>query len=611
MASVAHNQADTQRGWWLRISAAGYPLALIVVGAHIALALLWSVVVPLGEGPDEPGHFAYALFVAERGALPIQRAVAAESDVPGEGHQPPLAYWLMQPAVRWLPAEERILQMGANPRFQWSGGAEPNAFFRSSRDIAPYHGLALAWHLARGVSALLGGLTIWLTYLTARRCLTAGLALGAAALLALNPQFIFAHALVSNDPLLITLASALIYSSVRIVTAEAGMTRRWVVGGGLLLGALLITKQSALALVPLPLIALGVRGIRGRQQWRRLVMDGLAVLGLAALLSGWWFVRNQQLYGDPLGLSAFQETFATSDFDATSWQNWRGGLWNLLRSSWGMFGWLTLPLNDGVYWICATFLALALIGLIASVGERIWSGRGDVALILGSAVALMLVWTIAFAQTAGSVAWQGRFIFPAATALAIGLACGLGTVLPRRAALWPMLTLLLLMALLLPRGLIAPSYPSYVLPPQTVADDALYARFDHGYTRGAELRGLSYAPSAPTDSLLDVSFTWHALEQLDRPWLQFVHIVDAQETIVAERNVQPFDGAFPTNAWVRGDWVRDTPQVSLVGVPPGTYRVRVGLWDEQSGGLLGVFDRSGEQLGYWLDVGALVVTERP
>lgn len=606
MTTATHNQKRPARRGWSDLRSASIERRIaVIVGVHVALALLWSVVVPLGEGPDEPGHFAYPLFVAATNRLPVQRAQATASDVPGEGHQPPLAYWLMQPAVRWLPAEERILQMGANPRFRWNGGDQPNAFFRSSRDIPPYQGLALAWHLARGVSALLGGATVWLTYLTARR-LIPDLALSAAALLAFNPQFIFAHALVSNDPLLITLASGLIYSCIRIVAPEQRDSRRWAVVVGVLLGALLLTKLSALALIPLPLLALALR----RTGWRRLLGDGLIVLGTTVLLAGWWFVRNQQLYGDPLGLRAFQEAFATSDFDITAWSSWRGGLWSLLRSSWGMFGWLTLPLNDGAYWVFATFLALGLIGLVARVADGLWHGRGRETLILGSAVLLMLGWTVAFAQTAGSVAWQGRFIFPAAVALAIGLAVGLRAALPRGAALWLLLGLLLVLALALPRGLIVPAYPGYVLPPQQVAADALYARFDPGYARGVELRGLSYAARMPTGSMLDVTFTWHALEQLDRPWQQFVHIVDASGAIVAERNVQPFDGAFPTTAWVRGDWIRDTPRVSLEGVSPGRYTVRVGLWDEQRGVLQAVFDRTGEQLGIWLDVGPLVVTER-
>jgi hypothetical protein len=85
---------------------AGWLAAAIVV-LHVGLALAWSIVVPIGEGPDEPGHFNYALFLAREGRLPVQQADPHASDVPGEGHQPPLAYWLMQPAVRWLPDDQR------------------------------------------------------------------------------------------------------------------------------------------------------------------------------------------------------------------------------------------------------------------------------------------------------------------------------------------------------------------------------------------------------------------------------------------------------------------------------------------------------------------------
>ncbi|HNP72205.1 MAG TPA: hypothetical protein PKK15_13885, partial [Kouleothrix sp.] len=52
-----------------------------LVVAFIALAALYSAVVPLGEGPDEPGHAGYVFFVARERRLPDQRA----DEVPGEG----------------------------------------------------------------------------------------------------------------------------------------------------------------------------------------------------------------------------------------------------------------------------------------------------------------------------------------------------------------------------------------------------------------------------------------------------------------------------------------------------------------------------------------------
>ncbi|HEX6287599.1 MAG TPA: glycosyltransferase family 39 protein [Herpetosiphonaceae bacterium] len=590
-------------------------LAVLIVALHVALALVWSVVVPLGEGPDEPAHMRYALFVAQRGGLPVQRAAPAESDVPGEGHQPPLAYWLLQPVVSWLPQEERLLEVGANPRSRLTGGDEPSLYFRSTRDTWPYRGVALAWHLARGVSAALGGVSVWLTYLTARRCFPGWrwLALGAAAIVAFNPQFIFAHALVSNDPLLIALASGLVYISIVFVTARPGdqadARRRmaWTIAAGVVIGLTLITKQSALAFAPLPLLALALRRA-GIARWLR---DSALVMGLAAALSGWWYARNQRLYGDWLGLDSFQQTFAPGGIGEFTWKGWTGGLWGLLRSSWGTFGWLTLPMNDGAYWAFAAFLALAGIGLVASAGRGWWSGRAGSALLLTSAAALAFAWTVAFARVAGAVAWQGRFLFPVIPALAVLLACGLGAVLPGRSALWTLIGLLLALAVALPRGLIAPAYPSYVLPPQPAQTGNIYGRFDLGWKRGVELRNVEVPREVFAGDTITVTLTWHALEQMERPRTVFLHVVDDREQIVAERNAQPLDGLFPINGWVRGDWIRDPKAIVLAGVVPGTYRLEIGIWDETTGERLGVYDRDGELFGDRVDAGPIVVRERP
>lgn len=613
MASLAHKSIAGSQRRTLSGAVAQRWLAALIVVLHVGLALWWSVVVPLGEGPDEPAHMRYAIFLAQTGQLPVQRAEPQESDVPGEGHQPPLAYWLLQPVTRWLPPEERLLEVGANPQFRLNGGDQPNAFFRSTRDIWPYQGVALAWHLARAVSALLGGVTVLLTYLTARRCFPelGWLASGAAAIVALNPQVIFSHSLVSNDPLMIALTSGLVYTSIAIVMDrqdnETGRRSTWTIAAGVLLGLALIAKQSALAFVPLPLLALLLR----RDGAVRRLRDSALVIGLAAAISGWWYLRNVQVYGDWLGLESFQQTFAPGGIGEFRLRGWTGGFWDLLRSSWGTFGWLTLPMNDGAYWAFAALLALGAIGLVAAVGAGWWRDRLVVAAVLASAVGLAFAWTIAFALLAGAVAWQGRFLFPALPALAVLLACGLGAILPRRSALWTLIGLLLALAVLLPRGLIAPGYPSYVLPAQAETIGNVYGRFDIGWKRGIELRNVELPPEVFAGDTITVTLTWHALEQMEKPRTVFLHLVDERGEIVAESNAQPLDGEFPINGWVRGDWIRDLKQLGLESVAPGTYRLEVGVWDEETWQRLGVYDRDNQLFGDRLDVGSIVVRERP
>ena len=116
---------------WLRPS---LPAILLLYGL---LGAVWSFVVPLGEGPDEPAHLDYALFLRANGRLPVQGATITTSDVPGEGHQPPLAYLLMQPFISRLSADELRLPLYGNPEFRWNGGTQPNAYLHGQAERPP------------------------------------------------------------------------------------------------------------------------------------------------------------------------------------------------------------------------------------------------------------------------------------------------------------------------------------------------------------------------------------------------------------------------------------------------------------------------------------------
>jgi hypothetical protein len=63
------------------------PLCLAV---YLALAVAWAFILPLGQAPDEPAHFRYAIFIAENGRLPDFHADNAGY----ESYQAPLYYTL-------------------------------------------------------------------------------------------------------------------------------------------------------------------------------------------------------------------------------------------------------------------------------------------------------------------------------------------------------------------------------------------------------------------------------------------------------------------------------------------------------------------------------------
>jgi hypothetical protein len=136
----------------------------------------------------------------------------------------------------------------------------------------------------------------------------------------------------------------------------------------------------------------------------------------------------------------------------------------------------------------------------------------------------------------------------------------------------------------------------------------MYARFDWGWKRAFELHDVTYAPTAASGDTLRIGLTWHLAEQVDRSWFVFIHIVDAEENIVVKRDAEPLDETHPTNRWVVGDWYRDTHLVALRDVPPGTYRVRIGMWNPQDGERLGVYDERGKLQGDLIEAGEVVIT---
>lgn len=545
--------------------------------AFVLLALFYNWQVPLGEGPDEAGHFRYVLFLSREGRLPVQHADGS-SDVPGEGHQPPLAYLLALPAVAWLPPEQREVQLRADPNFIWSGGEGPAAFMRGSQEYFPWPAPVLGWRLARAVSALLGALTALCVWGAARAIFGPTVALLAALLVALNPQFLFTSALVTNDALLTTLSAALLW----LVVAVRGP---WAMaaGGGLLLGLALITKLSALLLAPLLAWALW-RVAAGN--WRALAGYAALAGGIVLLLAGWWYVRNWLLYGDPLGLAVFRAEFTTAAFNWRDPAAWLAAGWQLLRSFWAFFGWLSVAPPPAITWFYAGITALGLIGWLRRPVLWLNVRPAQAAFALFLLPWLALIWIMAFAFTAGLVAWQGRLIFPALPAIAILLAHGLLAWFANdrlaRSLIVAFGTILLALAIYLPPAVIAPAYEWRTLPPQVARQriaEPLEVRYRRSWERGLELHGWRQAGEFAPGAVFRPVFYWHPLEPIPDDWTVFVHIIDGAGRIVAESNERPQAGAMPTPQWTPGDWIEDPHQILLPpDLPTGRYDLIVGLY---------------------------------
>lgn len=83
---------------------------------------------------------------------------------------------------------------------------------------------------------------------------------------------------------------------------------------------------------------------------------------------------------------------------------------------------------------------------------------------------------------------------------------------------------------------------------------------------------------------LDLVLYWQPGEEIDTGLTVFVHLIDDEGHIVAQRDSIPVNGSRPTTGWAPGEVITD-PYTLFIGedIPPGEYRLRVGWYDARTG----------------------------
>jgi len=86
-----------------------------------------------------------------------------------------------------------------------------------------------------------------------------------------------------------------------------------------------------------------------------------------------------------------------------------------------------------------------------------------------------------------------------------------------------------------------------------------------------------------TDKELVLTLHWQALSAIDKDLKVFVHLFDpASEKIVAQQDVLAGGDDHPTTRWVPREVVNGSVTLPLGGVPPGAYRLVVGLYQPEA-----------------------------
>lgn len=427
MAPLQHDSAgrdvmeDQEVVWMPRLR---WILPLIAI-AHLLLAFGYARETPYREAgilrfqgrapaqdigaPDERQHVNYVHRLARGEGFPVFDPKDPNLYETYQSHQPPLYYLKAAGWAKMLGLDILSESGGRGLRLQ-------NAIIGAGTVVGVF--FLVYWGFRRVSASLI-----------------------ASAFAALLPMNVALSGAVGNDPLLI------FFCTWTLGLCALGLRDGWTVGRAVALGVLVglaaLTKTTAVALMPVASLALLWPSPR---RWNLFALAG----GIALLIPMGWWIRNQQLYGDPLAIGAFNEAFVGSpkasmfigELGALDyWLHWVG--WWTARSFFGVFGYMDIFLPDTLYRLLMAGMLVIVLLWFLSLTKGIPKEEARVhwlnGLFLLIVLALFLRFNMQYFQA------QARYIMPALGVIAAGVGIGLASSLRGR---WPM-GLYGLMALLL------------------------------------------------------------------------------------------------------------------------------------------------------------------
>jgi len=563
------------------------------------MGIVYSLATPVLEASDEFKHYPYAQYVQTHHDLPVLDPDICTWPPPDDcpwlqdGGQPPAYYVLMAALTSWTDTSDlHDVRWMNGHAFVGDASQVCNKnliLHRPERERFPWRGSVLAIHLIRFLTLGLGAGTIWLTYLLARDLFPdrPTLVLGAVVLTAFNPMFLFVNAAVNNDALAAFLGCLNLLLFVRLVRdgLRGPLPLRRYGLAGLTVGLFLLTKLSglgALILFGCLMLWLSYR----RRSLRPLLVGLPIVFGIAALLSGWWFLRNWRLYGDPTGLNVFVVIQGVREGVPTL-RDWLDEFVTFRWTYWGLFGAVNVMAPRWVY-IFFDLLSLAgLVGLAVWVVRRRPKGLWWIPALWAAILFVsVLRWTWIY------FSFQGRLLFPDVAGISLLLTVGLQQWSPRRYRLAVTLGIalvLLIVAAMVPFVSILPAYA----PPEplTLADVPAEARVEPVDVGGvARLVGWDVQPQTVSwGGNVELVVYWEAVAPDGKDYVSFAKLLGRGHEPAGQINRYPACGMTPTSLWEPGQVWRDPYRVPVVpdAAAPSRLRVEVGLYDTQARETLG------------------------
>ena len=565
----------------------------LILLLYLALALGYNFVFPPFEPTDEFPHFRYIRHLIERRSFPVMTL-----DDPSEFHQPPGYYLLAAGLSAAAPADDFAdYRQRLNPYWgyrHWEPGFDnKNLYVHGPWDLWPFRQTSLAVHAARLASLLLGCVTVMFTYQLARAWLDEATSTAATGAVAFQPMFLAVSGSLQTDAGSAALGAVILWLGLRLY--QSGFTYRRALALGAVIGLGALFKLTISFLIgPITLLLLW-------WAWRRReplprTLGCLALLGLgAALVAGWWYARNQLIYGEPTGLGIDLKTYGSQPV-ALGVRLWPQSVPYAWTSFWGRFARGDLPLPDWIYALLTVLSALAVAGVILRVVvRREPSDRTPVLfLAIASLTEIAGLMTVLTLTPSG---YFGRYVFPALSALMSLFVFGLQFYAGGRARTAITFAAPVGLFTLSSLTLVFYLYPAFNPPPAVAQLPPGAAPLEAPLGDVALVKGyeVNTNRARPGDEVY-LTVYWRPLNRTELPYSVFIHLLDDEDTVVTQRDTYPGLGRNATTSWEPGRMFADRYKVVLpdTAYASNSTHWEVGLWQADTGERAFLVDASGQ-----------------
>jgi hypothetical protein len=538
--------------------------------AFFALALLFNWASPLFENSDEFFHFPLIKYLAdENGSLPVQSPQDLR-DWRQQGNQPPIYHLMAALLIKPLDTSDYAEVRRINPHAQIGvvGRSNINAVVHPLDRSKEFEGgTALAMRVVRVFSMLLAAVVVVCAYFMTTLTfpdLPRWVGLLAAALVAFNPMYLFVASSVNNDNMSNALISTVLVLLVWLYRQEARPSPRVMLLIGVLLGLSLLSKLSTgpfMLLVGIFWLALAVK----HRALPYIVGWGVATLAIALLISGWWYLRNYDLYGDPTGLNMFLDIVGRRPIPLTAEQLWSEHE-GFIQSFWGLYGGMTVPMASWAYTVFLGLCGISLVGAVVFFSGR-WR-RLDLPQIV------VVLWPImagisVIRWTALTWATQGRLWFVALSCLAVLSAIGFYEIarrLRRPELAFAPVIFSLAIAVAAPFAWIRPAYAAPELTPieDFTPNEAVAVYHDPDHPEETlQLISVELPETVLAGRSAPIQLRLCTETPLSRDWSVFVHLANEWDIILAQADFIPGQGALPTSELAGGQCWEDEYDINI------------------------------------------------